>query len=50
MINGHIGPKALYIYATVQLTTKPTSQTIAKYVPDTNMPIKLGMCGHSQIS
>ena len=43
MLNGLIDPKVLYKCATTQPTATCTSHIVTKFVPDTNMPTKLGI-------
>ena len=43
MLYGQIGHTVLHIYAKTESTATSTSHVSAKYVPETNMPIKLGI-------
>ena len=41
ILYGHVNPPFLHVYAKTQPTATSTSPVIAKYVQETNMPMKL---------
>ena len=43
MLNAHVDPTLLCKYTKIHPTAMSTSSVIAKYVLETNMPIKLGV-------
>ena len=43
MVHGHVDLKGLHTYSQTQPNATFTSHTITKYVPETNMPTKLGI-------